>query len=138
MKFPLLTLLALAMSATCAIAQDMDPRAIDRLRQADMNKDGQTTRTEFTTFRTNNFARIDRNRDGYLTPKDAPPFGARAIGFDINQLMRDFDKNGDGKVSRQELAAGPTPVFDHVDSNKDNTVSDAEVRAAAAAARRNT
>lgn len=138
MKIPFASILALAFCATAANAQEIDARAFDRLRQADLNRDRQITRTEFTTYRVNNFARIDRNRDGVLSPKDAPPFGARAMGFDITQMMREFDANGDGKVTQQELATGPTPVFDRVDSDGNNTVTEAEVKAARAAATRKT
>jgi Ca2+-binding EF-hand superfamily protein len=53
-------------------------------------------------------------------------------GADGQKKMQAIDKNGDGKISREEAAAYPRLVkrFDAVDANKDGFVTPQEMKAA--------
>jgi Ca2+-binding EF-hand superfamily protein len=120
-----------------AFAQD-NARMIERLRAADTNHDGAVSRGEFVSFRAQQFSRLDRNQDGFISEDDAPRFAARrmgANGLSPQQLQAAFDVNHDGRVSQSEFVGGPTPVFDRVDANANGLATEAEFDAALARAR---
>lgn len=128
----------LTIVATPALAQS-SATMIDRMREADANRDGIVTRPELIASRTANFARFDRNRDGVLSDSDIPwIMRGSAIATQFTTMKAQFDTNRDGRVSRDEFVGGPTPLFDAADSNRDNRLTRAEIDSArsAAAARR--
>ncbi len=126
----ILLILAALAAPTVALAQS-DPVLLDRLRGADANHDGNITRAELISYRAANFARIDRNGDGFLTDDDIPYFlRGRNAPVDINALKAQFDANKDGKVSRDEFVNGPTLLFDRADANHDGILTRAELDAA--------
>ncbi|MDP3736316.1 MAG: EF-hand domain-containing protein [Hyphomonadaceae bacterium] len=119
-----------------AAAQSHDgSRILQQLEKADSNGDGAVSRSEFTTFRQKQFARMDRNGDGYMTESDIPRLVASRLpaGMQADQLVREFDADGDKKVSRDEFGGGPTVVFDRVDVDHDGIATKAELGAAQAA-----
>ncbi len=108
-----------------------------RLAEADANGDGRVTRAEFLTARAAQFERFDRNHDGALTLADSPPrFIAARLGVDLPAMLKMFDANTDAKVTRDEFVHGPTPAFDAADTDKNGVLDAAELKAAAAAARK--
>jgi hypothetical protein len=131
----LVFLLGTGLLMTPANAQPVSIAMIDRIAQADQNCDGAVTRAEFTAWRTGQFARIDRNGDGFLSAADQLRgfAGRNPLGIDIAAMTTQFDTNRDGRVSAQEFQTGPTPAFDTADANRDNTVTRAEMDAARAA-----
>ena len=100
--------------------------------RADVNKDGAVTREEFITTRAEHFTKLDRNSDGYIDSNDVPERLAKRRaqngGGDI--LAKQFDADGDGKVSKEEFVNGPTSAFDRADTNKDNVLDTKELAAA--------
>ena len=44
----------------------------------------------------------------------------------MSDLFKKYDKNGDGKLSREEL---PAALFDRLDADKDGFVSEEELKA---------
>lgn len=135
--FPLVLAPVGLMLAACgsANAQQHDgSRIIQQLEKADANKDGSVSRAEFTAFRETQFTRMDRNKDGVVTASDIPRRAAKRMpeGLSIDQLVKQLDANGDGKISQQEFVTGPTPAFDRVDANQDSVVTKAELDAARA------
>jgi Ca2+-binding EF-hand superfamily protein len=131
------TLITFALLATPAAAQTSDTMMLERMRQADTNRDNMITRDELIASRAANFSRFDRNSDGMLTNADIPAILRRtAIGQQVETMRMEFDANGDGKVAREEFVSGPTPVFDRADANRDNQLTQPEIDAAKAKAGR--
>jgi hypothetical protein len=125
----------LVLMPTALQAQDSS-LMLNQLRSADANRDRKITKAELSTFRAANFIRIDRSGDDVLTEKDIPAFLRRKGGpIDLAGLTTQFDSNRDGKVSRDEFVNGPTLVFDRADSNRDGTLTMAELDAAVASAK---
>lgn len=91
------------------------------LDQMDLDKDGRITFEEFAKIpyvarlpeerRKAMFDRMDRDKDGVLTPKDRPPPpGGRPGppgGRDPRALVERHDKNGDGALSFEEFRKAP-------------------------------
>jgi len=136
-KVVLIAVFVALAQATSANAQTVDPSMIERIARADSNGDGVVARAEFLTFRNSQFQRLDRNGDNYLSRADTPRLAGRALaGVDVASIVEQFDANNDSRVSREELASGPTPAFDLADQNQDQVVTQTERQAAVAAARR--
>ncbi|WP_129775180.1 EF-hand domain-containing protein [Peristeroidobacter soli] len=96
--------------------------------RADTNHDGSVTREEFLAARAAQFAKFDRNSDGYIDSADVPERLAKRRGGDF--LATQFDADGDGKVSKEEFVNGPTTLFDRADTDKNNVLDAKELAAA--------
>lgn len=134
-KFFTVTALGLALAtgsfATPALAQRGGG---DWFAAADTNGDGVVTRAEFLRHRDSSFARLDRNKDGVVSPADFPRLANRKPGM-FDRLMDALDiadSNGDGAISRSELAQSPPVMFDRADADHDGRVTKAEYDAARA------
>lgn len=101
---------------------------------ADANGDGSVTKAEFASYRDANFGKLDRNSDGVVSPTDFPRLAKRkpeALAR-LTQVLGNADSNGDGAISRSELAQAPPVMFDRADANRDGRVTKAEYDAARA------
>lgn len=107
------------------------------LETADFNKDGDVTRQEFKNYRSNEFMRLNRNQDNYISAKDIPLIDPSRVAVEISEdLIADFDTDKDGKVSRREFDAGPTLTFNRIDEDGNGIASRYEIAAARAAMKR--
>ncbi|WP_164975551.1 EF-hand domain-containing protein [Sphingobium fluviale] len=124
---------ALALPATAAPARGIPDNAIEQLRSADRNHDGQVSRAELVGYRATQWSRFDRNGDGHFSRDDLPGFAqSRWDGEKLAGLRHAYDRDGDGMISRAEFVNGPTPAFDMADANRDGLVSEDELRALSA------
>lgn len=126
--------IAAAVSIPAALADETpSARMLKRVQDADANGDGVVTRAEFAAYRRTQFAKMDRDGDGFVTAKDIAKikmFMPRELEPDT--MIARFDTDGDGRISPDELANGPAPVFDLADTDKDAAISPAEFKVAEA------
>jgi hypothetical protein len=137
----LLTLAAATLATTPADAQRRqrgggDRSPLEQLAKADANGDGITTREEFRTARAARFKQMDRNGDGAVSRDD---FGRLIkfrpeIGQRLDTMLAEADANHDGRLSQDEMAKAPMPLFDRADANGDDRVDRAELADARARA----
>ncbi len=73
-------------------------------RRYDRDGDGRVTRQELSASDAD-FARLDRNHDGALTPPDFDFSGSSLAPSPGSMLFGRADRDGNGKVTREELEA---------------------------------
>jgi Ca2+-binding EF-hand superfamily protein len=130
------TLATVLVFASCvALAQSRDSGAIEH---ADANKDGKVTRQEYIDARAAQFARMDRNGDGFVDDADSRERADQsAVGKRVAAAMRArIDTNSDGKISKDEFVNAPTMLFDRFDADKNGELDAKELEAARGAAER--
>lgn len=99
------------------------------LGMLDANKDGVVTKAEFDSSRVARFAALDTSKDGVLTGAEMTagrPNGGRG-GPMGDRMMMQVDANGDGKISKEEFAAGAALQWVRMDVNKDGKVDPTEL-----------
>ncbi|AHE56269.1 hypothetical protein NX02_23265 [Sphingomonas sanxanigenens DSM 19645 = NX02] len=107
----------------------------DHFADADVDGDGTITREEFAAARARSFDKLDRNDDGVVRKGDF----SRLARFKpdaaqrLQRMIDAADTNRDGKVTRDEFVAAPSPLFDRADTNGDGVLSKAEADAARSA-----
>jgi Ca2+-binding EF-hand superfamily protein len=121
--------------AARAVAQPSKLDLSKLLERADANGDGIITKAEFGDARAKMFERLDRNHDGYLTKDDKPRFSLRQSGQGnrLQEMLLMLDKDGDGRISREEFVNSPSLLFDRADTNHDGQVDSTELAAFRAA-----
>lgn len=104
----------------------------------DADKDGKVTKDEYKGKIP--FETMDRNKDGVISMEDLRTPGKGEPGKpgtpgavpspdEMRQRFKDADKNGDGKVTKDEFP-GPAERFEMLDRNKDGAVTEDEIEAA--------
>jgi Ca2+-binding protein (EF-Hand superfamily) len=120
-----------------AFAQGRQGGFMERLKAADKNADGMLSRDEAASLPriSQHFDEIDANHDGFITFEELHAFGkahhARHGGHEGHGLKA-LDKDGDGRISRDEAAAAPRLAqhFDAIDTNRDGFLTMDELKAA--------
>ena len=106
----------------------------ERLKAADTNNDGLISREEAKALPriAENFDAIDANKDGQVTSDELRAFHQAHRGEHRGEMWKQLDANGDGKLSKEEVANHPRLVkdFDAIDANKDGFLSSEELQAA--------
>jgi len=113
----------------------------------DTDGDGKLSRDELSKA-AENLMKRDRNEDGFLTPDElfaglpgagspgarpgagTPPPGGAAGGPGANMaaaMIRRMDKDGDGKLTKDEAPEMMRNRFDQIDGNKDGFIDEAEM-----------
>jgi Ca2+-binding EF-hand superfamily protein len=131
--FRMLTAAALlSLVSASSMAQMMRQGGEGIFERADANNDGSVTKEELIAARGQQFAKFDRNSDGYLDSNDVPKRLAERRKQNGGGEMQggQFDTDGDGKVSKDEFINGPTLIFDRADTDKNNVLDAKELAAA--------
>jgi Ca2+-binding EF-hand superfamily protein len=130
----ILTAGVLALASGAAFAQERHG-AGQMFERSDTNKDGSVARDEFLAARAEQFAKLDKNSDGFLDDADLPERAKEHRAERGGKLRQQFDTNGDGKLAKDEFVNGPTPMFDAADKNGNGLLDSSELEAARAAVR---
>jgi Ca2+-binding EF-hand superfamily protein len=103
----------------------------DLMTEADLNRDGKTSRAELNQHRAQMFAKLDRNEDGTIDKQDSPkiPLAKRKFEPAFEQVKSIFDSNKDGRVTLDEWNRSDPDIFALLDSNEDGAVTRAELPA---------
>jgi hypothetical protein len=115
--------------------------------RVDTNKDGQMSRAEIESFQRAAAARIiearnkavftalDTNKNGQISAVEFAKLNAASPKVDASNVLS-IDSNKDGQISLAEHRAATIETFTRFDTNKDGTLTEAEVDAQVAAARK--
>jgi len=149
----LLAATLLAGSTVCAEAQtapgQVPPaggRGAAAFQRLDANADGRVTQDEYMAVMRQRFAVADVDRDGNLSIEELPAFlnpnrrraaaSASAAAPQgpstqrLSAMIRRLDRNGDGKLSFEELMPQMQRWFTRHDANGDGAVTQEEARSA--------
>jgi Ca2+-binding EF-hand superfamily protein len=122
MKRNLTTLLALSLGA--AIASPVFAQSAIVLGERPI------TRAEVTSFVKKQFATMDTDHNGSISPAEFETYHAQqggkaeaGLGHIGGHWFEKADENGDGRVTIEEAEARPLQLFDLADINHDGTAS---------------
>lgn len=113
-------------------------RRMPLMMALDANSDGVISTEEINNASVA-LRKLDKNSDGKLTEDELRPEfpggpGGRGEGFGgpnpdemVKQLL-EFDKNGDGQLSKSEVPERMSGLFERGDTNKDGVLSKDELR----------
>jgi len=124
--------------ASCGAMASEQNRAGDIFRQLDTNDNRKLEFSEIKAGRAKLFDRLDANRNGILDPeevqsaidraKSAGSGSAHAQLADLQQRKATVDRNGDGKISRDEFASFIPDRLVKADTDGDQALSLRELR----------
>ena len=124
----LVSLTALAISASAGLARSGPDRAMPSFETLDQDGNGEITQAELNALGAARFAETDQNGDGTL---DRAELIAAALGraeTRATRMIERFDSNGDGVLSQDELTARRDTgrMLSRFDSDGNGTLSEAE------------
>jgi Ca2+-binding EF-hand superfamily protein len=106
------------------LSQSELDRAGASLSRLDKNGDGSVTSDEVRALMEGGRGPGGRGRGG----DEGRGGGAPDVAEETVKTLLEFDSNGDGKLSREELPERMRGIFDRGDENKDNFLTAAEIR----------
>jgi len=141
---------AASQPGSAAAAQPMTKSALTaqldgNFNQLDTNKDKSLSKAEIEAAQARNlasakaeldkriaaeFSRLDGDKSGQLSLAEFKAGAPEAKLQPTDALLKQLDRNSDGKVALDEFRATPLANFDRIDLNKDGNIS-ADERAAA-------
>lgn len=101
----------------------------------DADKDGKVTKAEITAARTAHVTAADANSDGKLSGDELAAMQMARMAERANdratRMVAELDVDGDGMLTVSELIVRPMPdrMFDRLDADGDEAISQAEVDA---------
>ena len=139
-----------APSSTASASQPVTKAALagqldSSFNNLDTNKDKSLNRSEIEAAQARNvaqakaeiakrveaeFTRLDGNKDGQLSLTEFKGAAASPRVPPVDELVKQLDRNSDGKVTQEEYRAVPLANFDRIDTNKDGSISAQEQSAA--------
>lgn len=113
-------------------AGSRQPWIVVHAAEIDVNHDGAVTREELSDEADKAFDGYDTDKNGTLSESEVNGRSnvRSAMGGFIKGHAHEIDGNSDTVLSREELLAVATRMFDRMDADKDGTLSPAEIRAA--------
>jgi Ca2+-binding EF-hand superfamily protein len=131
---------------------EVEARVKEQFAKLDADRDGSVTSAEMTARRgerreqmqERHFDRMDSNKDGSISRSEFDAAhakrmerggkrmgrgGGKPAGMQGAMMMR-ADRNGDGKITLDEMRTASLARFDRMDANKDGTVTPEERQAA--------
>lgn len=94
----------------------------------DANHDGTVTRAEMEAGLRHDFAAADANHDGRLDPDEARAVNQQRLSEDQSTASPLVDWNQDGFIQFDEFATTDRSLFDQLDRNGDGKLSPDELR----------
>ena len=111
-------------------------RMMPLLSALDENSDGTISVVEMNNSSVS-LKKLDKNNDGQLTEDEVRPMGRGGRGGfggspeEMVKRMMEFDKNGDGKLSKEELPERMQEMMGNLDTDRDGFLSADEIKAMA-------
>lgn len=109
--------------------------AEEKARSMDANGDGMVSASEHADAAKMKFERMDTNKDGFVTAAEMDQ-SSMAMGKDHQMRqppsadkIKMMDSDGDGKLSAAEYASATKKMFDSTDTDKNGSISRAEMEA---------
>jgi Ca2+-binding EF-hand superfamily protein len=125
------SLLMLAVSAACVLQAQPGQsfiRSFRLLQALDTDHDGVISAAEIAAA-PQSLRALDIDEDGKLTAEECAEEGAHGpTPSELVKTLMAFDKNGDGKLQREELPERLRGLFDRGDLNKDGVLTMDEVQ----------
>ena len=125
--------------------QQRRPNLAEMIKRMDRNADGNITKDELPPMMQQRFSRMDTNGDGVFDKSEQQSlidrFSQRSAGQqkgkqgdsggrNFEMMVQKMDKNGDGKLTKDELPERLRERFDMLDANGDGNFDKAEQQAA--------
>ncbi|HID74791.1 MAG TPA: hypothetical protein EYP56_02200, partial [Planctomycetaceae bacterium] len=127
-----------------AVADQQEPKRtgrpagiIERLREADANHDGVLTKEELPERMQARFDKLDANGDGKIDQAELEQLAQRLRGGHaaqapspavVLQRMMAADKDGDGKISKEEAPDRLKRRFNAIDTDQDGLIDKGELK----------
>lgn len=92
---------------------------LNRLRQADANKDGVVTLEEVLAQATKRFDALDRNKDGVVDQADFDALRKEMTAYRVQRFMHRYGADKEGKVTRDQFYKAAKDRFARLDVNND-------------------
>lgn len=117
--------LGLAVAAQKSDTQGAGKGWLGQLKSLDADHDGAVTADEYSKLQKDRFAERDLNKDGKLTADEVLVVRARTVSDEdrADRMIKRFDANADGKVTKTEFDAGQKASFAKRDKNSDGKIS---------------
>lgn len=100
--------IALGLGAAAFAQTGLDSKRGERGRtqmfeRLDTDKDGKVTKAEFGTAHAARFKAADKDGDGFVTKEEFAAYGLSLRGEFVDRMFARLDKNGDGKLTADEM-----------------------------------
>jgi len=101
--------------------------AQDVMRQLDKNDDGRLDKSEMSAESLGEFAAVDSSGDGFVDQRELVAAMMEQIVQEVQGIMRQFDKNDDGRLDKSEVPAESLGGFAADDSSGDGFIDQREL-----------
>ena len=113
------------------------PKVEEVFKSRDKNEDGKLAKNELIGFVSNDFEKLDIDKDGFLSIEELAksskfqrrmrPNDRRGERPTVDKLIARMDKNKDGKLSKGEVDGPLLDDFSKIDNNKDGFLTKEEL-----------